>query len=249
MLRRTVLFQSLAALPGLALAQAVVPAPTVLSGEAPAYKVGDTWHWVRSDRRTGLKETENRRVITKVSPERIEGTENDGLMVMSGDLNLLETPEYVRTGTPRFIDFPLSVGKKWSFKYTQASKTGPQRTRWQYDAEVVAQERVKVPAGEFDAYKVVGKGYWNSETGSASGSGQLRLWYAPAARGSVKLRIRGRQHFQRDRTRGAEARSVEALRTTPRRVRWPRRQRTQPLTTRTAGRSGSGSASKRSKPQ
>lgn len=191
MLRRTILLQSLAALPALAVAQAAVPSPTALSGEPPLLKVGDMWRWVRSDRRTGLKEAESRRIITKVSPDRIEGTENDAPMFMSGDLNLMETAEYVRTGSPRFYDYPLSVGKKWSFKYSQASKVGPQRTRWQYDAEVAAQERVKVPAGEFDAFKVVCTGFWNSETGSASGRGQLRLWYAPAARGSVKLEFEG----------------------------------------------------------
>lgn len=191
MLRRAVLFRSLAVLPALAVAQPALPPPTVLSGEPPTLKVGDTWRWVRSDRRTGMKEADTRRIITKVSPERIEGTENDAPMFMSGDLNLMETPEYVRTGSPRFYDYPLSVGKKWSFKYEQASKTGPQRTRWQYDAEVVAQERVKVPAGEFDAFKVVAKGFWNSETSSASGPGRLSLWYAPAARGSVKLEFEG----------------------------------------------------------
>jgi hypothetical protein len=191
MLRRTVLLHSLAALPSLVAAQAAAPSPTALSGEAPVLKVGDTWRWVRSDRRTGLQEADTLRTITKVSPDRIEGTENGAPMFMSGDLNLMETPEYVRTGSPRFYDYPLSVGKKWSFKYTQASKSGPQRTRWQYDAEVVALERVKVPAGEFDAFKVVGKGWWNSETGSASGRGQLSLWYAPAARTSVKLEYEG----------------------------------------------------------
>jgi hypothetical protein len=52
-------------------------------------------------------------------------------------------------------------------------------------------ERVKVPAGEFDTFKVVCKGYWNSETGSGNGSALLASWYAPAARVGVKGEFQG----------------------------------------------------------
>jgi hypothetical protein len=162
-----------------------VHAQTPPSGDKPTFKVGDRWQWVRTDRRTGAKEAETLRTITSVSPGRVEGTENQGKVVITGDYNVLETPDWVRTGDPRFIDFPLAMGKKWSFKFEQKGTNAPAATRWQYDAEVVAVEKVKVPAGEFEAYKVSYRGFWNA-AGGASGSATLVSWYAPAARASVR---------------------------------------------------------------
>lgn len=159
-----------------------------LSGEAPVVKVGDTWRWVRSDRRTGAKEAETLRVIKSVAPDRIEAAENDGVAVFMSDMNTVETPDWARTPPTRFSEYPLALGKKWSLKFVQNSKTGNRfSTRFQYDAEVVGQEKVKVPAGEFDAFKIVYKGYWNNDTTNRNGAAKLTVWYAPAARSAAKI--------------------------------------------------------------
>lgn len=157
-----------------------------LSGDAPSAKVGDSWRWTRSDRRTGIQNLETKRTLTAVSAERIEGTENEGPVVMTGDMSVLETADWVRPSAPRFYDYPLAVGKKWSFKFVQNGKTSRYSVRWQYDAEVVAQETIKVPAGEFTAFKVAYKGFWNNDTSNRSGRGTLTNWYAPAARATVR---------------------------------------------------------------
>lgn len=157
------------------------PAP---SGDKPTYAVGDAWQWVRADRRTGLKEGESRRTVTAVAGDRVEGSENQGRFVMV-DHKSMESPDWVRTGDPRFLDFPLAVGKKWSFKFEQKNNASPNTTRWQYDAEVVAAEKVKVPAGEFEAFKIRYRGYWDG-SGGGNGSATLTNWYAPAARATVR---------------------------------------------------------------
>jgi hypothetical protein len=179
-------------LASLALCALVVCMPAAAqapSGAMPTMKVGDSWKWLRVDRRTGLTEAETVRTVTSVTAERIEGTENDGKYVMSPDLQVLETPEWVRTGSPRFTDWPLAVGKKWSFNYVQEGKVQRYSVRWTYDAEVVAQEKVKVPAGEFDAFKIVYKGFWNNDTNRRNGSSISTGWYAPAARASVRTEV------------------------------------------------------------
>lgn len=160
-------------------------AQPAISGDKPTLKVGDTWRSLRIDRRTGAQEAETLRTVTSVAADRIEGTENQGKFVLRGDYAAMETPDWVRTGDPRFIDFPLAPGKKWSFKYEQKGTTAAYATRWQYDAEVVAVETIKVPAGEFTAFKVTYKGYWNSG-GGGSGSATVTNWYAPAARTTVR---------------------------------------------------------------
>jgi hypothetical protein len=177
----------LVALPALTFLHGASAQGPALKGDMPAFKVGDTWRWVRSDKRTGVQEAETVRTLTAVAADRIEGTENSGNIVLDGEGSAMESPEWTRTGaSPRFFAFPLAVGKKWSFDYVQKGKTTPYTTRWQYDAEVMAVEKVKVPAGEFDAFKVVYKGYWNNQTGSGGGSATVTNWYAPAARATVR---------------------------------------------------------------
>lgn len=159
-----------------------------LSGDAPTVKVGDTWRWVRSDKRTGIKEIETLRVIKSVSADRIEASENDGVAIFMGDMNAIETPDWARVPPTRFVEFPLAVGKKWSLKFVQNGKTGNRLSaRYQYDAEVVGQEKVKVAAGEFDVFKIVYKGFWNNDTTRRSGRATITSWYAPAARGAARV--------------------------------------------------------------
>lgn len=159
-----------------------------LPGTAPVVKVGDSWRWARSDRRTGIKEYENTRTIKSVAADRIEATESDGDAVYTADMSAIETGSWARTPPAQFAAWPLAVGKKWDFKYLQSNKTGNRwKTRWEYSAEVVAQEKVKVPAGEFDAFKLVHRGYWTNETTGRNGRAAITSWYAPAARASVKI--------------------------------------------------------------
>lgn len=163
-------------------------AQPTLNGDKPALKVGDTWRWVRSDRRTGAQEAETLRTITSVAADRVEGTENQGKVVMTGDLMGMESPDWVRTGAPRFADYPLAVGKKWSFKFQQKNTNSPYTTNFQYDAEVVGIEKVKSPAGEFDAFKINYRGYWDS-SGGGNGSLSITSWYAPAPRATVRTEV------------------------------------------------------------
>jgi hypothetical protein len=82
-----------------------------------------------------------------------------------------------------FLQFPLSVGKKYSVKETYASGFN------KFDVEVVAFEKIKVEAGEFEAFWVKYSGFWAGTSGEASGySGQVGLtqYYAPAAKRVIK---------------------------------------------------------------
>jgi hypothetical protein len=152
----------------------------------PTLKVGDTWRWVRSDRRTKLQEADTLRTVTAVSATRIQGTENGGTFVLSADLAAIETPDFLRLDDgAKFITFPLEVGKKWSFKYEQHNKNSTFKARWRWDAEVVGQEKIKVPAGEFDAFKIVLVGYFDGLNGG-NGRSDVTTWYAPAARAGVR---------------------------------------------------------------
>jgi len=53
-------------------------------------------------------------------------------------------------------------------------------------AKVVSYEKVRVPAGEFDAFKLNWEGNWVDNSCGGSGKTDMTYWYAPAARVVVK---------------------------------------------------------------
>lgn len=167
----------------LGVASAQTPPPR---SEAPIFKVGDRWKLEQKDRRTGVKESDLAREITAVSATQIEATENDGKLIMTPELAVIESPTVIITGEAKALSFPLELSKKWDYKYSFKNKVSGNAGRWQLDANVVAYEKVKVPAGEFDAFKIEYKGYWNNLTSTRNGRLQSTSWYAPSARAVVK---------------------------------------------------------------
>lgn len=154
--------------------------------EAPTAKVGDRWKFETRDGHTGLKESETLRTVVTVSPSQVEGIEDGGKFVATPELNFLETPTIVLSAEAKYFVFPLEVGKKWKFKYDLANKVSGFKVHWELEAAVVAYEKVKVQAGEFDTFKIEYKGYWNNRTTRRNGRAVLTSWYAPEARTVVK---------------------------------------------------------------
>ena len=171
----------------LAFAWAVSHAQTVtITADVPAIKVGDRWKFETRDRRTGVKESELIRTVTAVTASQIEGTENNGKFVATLELSSLETPTAVSSGDARYLAFLLELGKKWEFKYDVSNKTAAGKARWQVEAAVVGYERIKVPAGEFDTFRIEYKGFFNNSASGKNGRLVMTNWYAPAARNYVK---------------------------------------------------------------
>ena len=106
--------------------------------------------------------------------------------VWTPELNVVESSTAVISGEARGLSFPLEIGKKWDYKYSFANKLNPTKGRWQLEANVAAYEKVKVPAGEFDAFKIEYKGFWNNDTSRQNGRLMLTNWFAPATRSVVK---------------------------------------------------------------
>jgi hypothetical protein len=154
--------------------------------DLPAVKAGDHWRFEESDQRTGIKEAEFDRKITSVTPSEIQGTENEAKLVLTPELNVVESSTMVVTGDAKLLSFPLEVGKKWNTKYSFANKQSSTKLRFQLEASVVAYEKVKVPAGEFDAFKIEYKGYWNNETTGRNGRIKMTNWFSPDARCIVR---------------------------------------------------------------
>ena len=155
--------------------------------ERPEVKVGDRWQFVRyySVASTTPNVTWE---INSVSEAEISGTENGEPLRMTPDLNVVDSPER-KQSNPKALSFPLEVGKSWRHATDWLFKPKGSSGSIVVDVEVVAYERIAVPAGEFEAFKLVSKGRVSGTSPINSQYDAVittTYWYAPAPRAIVK---------------------------------------------------------------
>jgi hypothetical protein len=155
--------------------------------ERPEVRVGDQWQFVRYY--SVVSTTPNLTwQINSVTETEISGTENGEPLRMTPDLNVFDSPEREQSN-PKALSFPLEVGKTWRYATDWLFKPKGSRGSIVVDVEVVAHERIAVPAGEFEAFKLVSKG-WVSGTSPINSQYDAVItttyWYAAAPRAIVK---------------------------------------------------------------
>jgi hypothetical protein len=165
-----------------------MPAAAALAqrAERPVVKAGDRWHFETRINGAAVKWLDRDWVITTVTPMEIDGTENGKPLALTPNLNNLQSP--TRTDSDlRLLAFPLEVGMQWHFsdEFVVASIDVP--TRGEYRVAVIGYGRVRVPAGEFDAFELQAKGRW--VMGGMHGQSTWTYWYAPAARAIVRTEV------------------------------------------------------------
>ncbi len=153
----------------------------------PDVKVGDQWQFVMYYNVPSTKP--NRAwVITSVTPTGIAGTENGEPLMLTTDLNVLESPRH-KDSNPKALSLPLEVGKRWRYASNWMFKAKGANGSSIVDVVVIGHEKVTVPAGEFDAFKLVAKGSLSGVSpinSQYAGETTTTYWYAPAARTIVK---------------------------------------------------------------
>lgn len=163
-----------------ALAQTSAASPP--KAERPEIKVGDKWV---SACTYGLKKLNPVMVITSVDQSGIKATRGDGKAVaLTLDLNLLDSPEMSYSGY-RPLSFPLEVGKQWNGTDQWVNHEMNGKGSEKFTVKVVSYEKVRVPAGEFDAFKLKWESTW-TDAYNNTGTTESTYWYAPAARAVVK---------------------------------------------------------------
>ncbi len=139
------------------------PAGQPATVSAPQLRVGDTWRYAARDGYTGIAKGELEYRIDAIGSDNITVTLQHGgrasVERYTRDWNWRERP---MTNLQNFrydpaypaLPFPLESGKTWQ-AYVKATDPATGRVnRVRIDGTVLGWERVKVPAGEFDALKV-----------------------------------------------------------------------------------------------
>jgi hypothetical protein len=163
---------------------------------APSIRMGDDWMYSLHDGYTRLPGGTLEYRVTRVEGDTVtvqlrhEGRESTQLYTR--DWNWRERPmtnlQNFRYDPPYLaLPFPLEAGKSWR-AYVNATDPATGRVnRVRIDGKVAGWERVKVPAGEFDALAVERVVYAGNPTYFLSQEFITEIdWYAPAAGGIVK---------------------------------------------------------------
>lgn len=184
----------LAGLAGSAWAQA--PARPAKPGDVHVYSTEQRTDRVRFDETVTVTGVEGSRLKTRHArsdrPEPAEGMYGaDWSAVKSGTSGSLYEPAIVQ------LQHPMKVGASWEGSYQVVAASGA-RSRLKMESTVAAQEKVRTPAGEFDAFRIESKGYLSGVSWQGGFGIHQKQWYAPAIDRIV------RSEYREQRTMGAD---------------------------------------------
>ena len=120
-----------------------------MKAERSDSKVGDKFTFVCKQ---GLRTFDSQSVITSIDESNVKVTRDGVTIGFTRDGNPVKDERISWPGL-RIISFPLEVGKKWSFSDTWSRFDIVLNRSDKGAVEVVSYGKVRVPAGEFDAFK------------------------------------------------------------------------------------------------
>ncbi|HMA48966.1 MAG TPA: hypothetical protein VKP60_04380 [Magnetospirillaceae bacterium] len=183
-------------LPVLLAAALLVASPAFADSNAnrPELHVGDRWSWQHTNALVNERDFTRIEDIVEVggsairSRIRTKGVTGNLIATYTPDFNLVDNPTVRFDPSLRRFDFPLSTGKKWTGEFDKALLNTGKHGKFYLKSEVLAVEKVTVPAGTFDAYKI-STVYDATGTDQDANSGQTNEihWYAPEIRNDVKV--------------------------------------------------------------
>jgi hypothetical protein len=165
------------------------PLLTAQTAERPRWRVGDKWVFRQRVQPPPVDSTWDVSVTEALPDGHFKVRYSSGLVAeFDGEGNRIDVrgPEY----SWRTLAFPLSVGHTWTHDYKIAGETwsGYVNSRW----NVLAYEKVTVPAGTFDCFKVEGMvhSYWSGGarvfTSMNRGLQHTYYWYCPEVSWAAK---------------------------------------------------------------
>jgi hypothetical protein len=168
----------------------VQPSKAVVPMEEP--RPGDHWIYEVRDETTGTVKATRSNVVTEVTPTDIsmrfkvvrpDKTYDEGFNILDRSWNLVSDgprqfhPYNGATG----IQMPLTVGKTWTFEFTDTQDGHADAGKQSGTSRVAGQETVATKAGTFETFKIeITSSRHNSQDPSWTEETTMTSWYAPA---------------------------------------------------------------------
>jgi hypothetical protein len=121
-----------------------------------AYRVGDSYTYRELDLYSGAEQARRTETVTAITDNAV--IFSDGLRVTDLLGNLLKDFEGRRFTPMQMVPTEYSVGRRWSTRFITLLPNG-QSSPTEISFRIVARERVTVPAGPFDAFRIEGVGW------------------------------------------------------------------------------------------
>jgi hypothetical protein len=126
----------------------------------PNYSLGDRYEYRRYDITTRAETGKYAYTVTEVTDNMLVYNKGTQVRDLLGNVyKNIQFGEYsgAEGGAAQFYPAEYTIGKKWTARYHVKAKHGKEWST-QYVFKVVGKEKVTVPAGEFDAFKIEGQG-------------------------------------------------------------------------------------------
>ncbi|MSQ52360.1 MAG: caspase family protein [Betaproteobacteria bacterium] len=136
------------------------------------FKIGDTYSFRRLDPFSKVEQQRTTEMVSKITDFEIQydtGRTTDllGNAIRGADGSFFTSLQYFPT--------EYRIGKRWTTRFKFTNRSG--LSTGEMDFTVVARESVTVPAGTFNAFRSVGRGFFIF--GTTRGELELQIWHAP----------------------------------------------------------------------
>ncbi len=119
-----------------------------------AFKVGDVYRYRYSDLFTDVVVREQDEVITAITDTEVHYS-GDRITDLLG--NTQRHPDGRRLIGANLVPTEYSIGQRWQTWFKSVQRDGSEPASF-YDLRITARERLEVPAGTFNAYRIEGEG-------------------------------------------------------------------------------------------
>lgn len=171
------------------------------NADKPDVHIGDRWSWQHINGLANEKDFTQIESIVEVSDNeirtqlRVKGKSGSGIATYTREWNPIDVISAQYSPYLKEYVFPFETGKKWDGSADKMLFSNGKHGKFSLKGEVVAFEKITVPAGTFDAYKVnVVLDAIGTDEDAQIGNTVETYWYAP----SVKRYVKYENTFKRD---------------------------------------------------
>jgi hypothetical protein len=137
------------------------------------YRIGDSYSYRAVDILTRLELESYTRTVVEITDGDIRFADGYVTDLMG---NMLKSQNQNRTPS-QFVPVDFTVGRRWNTRFVATSVATNYTYDVNLDLRVAGRERITVPAGTFDAFRIEGEGWDRHEKGPRQWI--VRRWHAP----------------------------------------------------------------------